>query len=154
MARLEEPILGDAVQGHLEGTVTNSKRTRQEIVIERGGAAWKFAGVDDLIDDVEADTKTHHDAEASWGIVGQAFNADAIDRNICRMLAHEAQSVEEAANFQSEECPTGGGRTRRSGDVNGEIGDVDVAIHKDDQAGPQASSGIRQALARVREIDR
>jgi hypothetical protein len=130
MARLEKPILGNAVDGHLEGAVTNSERTRQEIIIKRRGAAWKFAGVDDFIDDVEADTKTHHDAEAVCGIVGQAFNADAIDRDICLMLAHEAQSVEEAANFQSEDGPTCGGRTRGSGDVNGEIGDVDVSSTK------------------------
>src|ERR1035437_4028638 len=90
MARLGEPILGNAVAGHLEGAITNSDRTRQEIIIERCGAAWKFAGVDDFIDDVEADTKTYHDAEATWGIVGQTFNADAIDRDIGRVLAHEA----------------------------------------------------------------
>ena len=61
-------------------------------------------------------------------LVRKAFHADAIDGDVGGMLAHEAQTVEERANFQAKDGPTGSGCAGRSRDVDGEIGDVDIAI--------------------------
>src|SRR5208283_717541 len=91
----------------------------------------------------------------SWKEAGLAFHANAVDGDVGRILAHEGQHIEKHRIGDASVIDPELG-SWYSGDLDAQVRDPDVAVHKRKQTGPDTSCevGLARSHRLVRPVDR